>query len=175
MNHLSSQRSTSEIVVFYPSDSLREQIADWRRRHSGYEVEVSLAKSLPRIRSMLRHAGAVLLDATADPCQATDAFSQAVARLGPSAVAVYTETMHPWLELFVRTRGSLLLLGPMSEAHWDGLLERMLRFSGGVPAAARITQRPERKPVRAVEGGQRAERAASSRSFAGFYRPKTGV
>jgi hypothetical protein len=175
LNHLNSQRSTGEIVVFYPGDSLRQQIAGWKRRHPEYTVEVSLAKSLPRIRSMLRRAGAVLFDATADPARATDAFSQAVARLGPSGVAVYTETMHPWLELFVRTRGALLLLGPMSEAHWDGLFEGMLCSRGTAQIAALVTQRPERKPARAGKGGQRATRTASQWSFAGFRRPKTGV
>ena len=68
-----------------------------------------------------------VVDATEGPARATAAFVQLIAESGPDCVAVYTEKMHAGLELFVRSRGSLLLLGPMSDASWAGLFEAMRR------------------------------------------------
>ncbi|KKK48616.1 hypothetical protein LCGC14_3143320, partial [marine sediment metagenome] len=42
--------------------------------------EGSFERSLPEIRKLLRVSSTVLVDATEDPSQATDAFLQAVAR-----------------------------------------------------------------------------------------------
>ena len=36
---------------------------------------------------------------------------------------MYSERMHEGLEMFVRSRGALLLLGPLSEAEWDAFFE----------------------------------------------------
>lgn len=117
---------TADVLLLYPGDSLKDQITLWSAQHPERQAEMSFERSLPKIRSLLRRATTVLVDATEDPSQATDAFLQAVARLGAGAVAMYTETMHDDLELFVRMRGSLFFLGPILNEHWNDYFERQL-------------------------------------------------
>ena len=63
--------------------------------------------------------------------QAADAFSEAAGQLGAGATAMYTECMHDGLELFVRSRGAQLLLGPLTDVEWDGFFSRTLRDGQG--------------------------------------------
>ena len=72
-------------------------------------------------------ADLALIDATDDHAQAADAFSQAAGKVGVGATAMYSEQMHEGLETFVRSRGALLLLGPLSEVEWDAFFERGLQ------------------------------------------------
>jgi hypothetical protein len=88
-------------------------------------VLVSFERSLPKIRKLLRGASTALIDATDDHAQAIDAYLQATAQLGAGAVMVYTEVMHDSLELFVRGRGSVMLLGPSFDGHYMKFLERL--------------------------------------------------
>lgn len=168
------QRTASDIVLFYPGASLTDQVAGWSERHPQCSLEVSFAKTVPGIRQALSSADAAVLDATADPGQAMAAFSQAVAKLGAYSVAVYTERMHEWLELSVRIRGALLLLGPMDSSQWEGLFDRLLPGTGRPCPAELLSQRPARDPARSGNRGTR-ERLAARWLLAGFHRPKTGV
>jgi hypothetical protein len=169
-----SELATSEIVVFYPGSSLQEQVATWVDGHAECRLEASFAKSLPGIRVALDKAAVALLDATEDPCQATDAFSQAVSRLGVQAVAVYTETMHEWLELFVRIRGALLLFGPLSTRQWEELFDRMLRSSRQSRAVGLVRRRPGEVLLRPEEV-RFFEKFPEEWLPAGIHRPRTGV
>jgi hypothetical protein len=81
---------------------------------------------LPEIRAVLARADVALIDATEDQFHAAEAFAEAAESLGAGAAAVYTERMHDGLELFVRSRGAQLLLGPLAEAEWDGFFARTL-------------------------------------------------
>jgi hypothetical protein len=144
--HLSA---TADILLFYSGHSLSKQIGVWAARHPDWQVETSSERSLPEIRALLRNASMTIVDATEDPSQATDAFLQAVARLGVAAVAMYSEAMHEGLELFVRVRGSLYLLGPLSDEQWEEFFERPLRTKGILPAhwvraSRRLTLVPSR-------------------------------
>jgi hypothetical protein len=172
-----SHEPTSDIVVFYPGDSLKEQVGAWVDRHPECSLEVSFARSLPGIRVALRNAAVALLDATEDPAQATDAFSQAVARLGAHSVAVYTETMHEWLELFVRIRGALLLFGPLDNTQWEELFERMLRSGRGLRESGTMRRRPGEagKISLRPEEIRLLEKLREQRLPAGVCRPRTGV
>ena len=114
-----SGRTEADVLLFYPSDSLREQVNGCLCKKSGVKVGVCLAKPLPEIREALGGVRLALLDATDEPAQSTDAFLQAVGQLGGYSVAVYTEQMHDGLELLVRRSGALLLLGPLSELQWE--------------------------------------------------------
>jgi hypothetical protein len=93
-------------------------------------VRVCFERKLPEIRSALRGVGAVLVDATTDPSQATDALLQAIACIGSHTVAMYTETMHSGLEVFTRMQGSLFLLGPLFHEQWQDLLGQWLQGNG---------------------------------------------
>jgi hypothetical protein len=168
-----AQNSPADIVVFYPGDSLIEQLTSWSECHPDCNLAVSYAKSLLGIRRALGNADVALLDATAHPRQTMEAFSQAIARIGPNAMAVYTERMHEWLELAVRIRGVMLLLGPLSGPQWEGFFERMLP-SVQRPLAERFASQKTRKPA-GMENGGLAERSVENHFSAGLRRPKTGV
>jgi len=162
-----------DVVIFYPGESLTEQIQSWMESHPDYSVDLSSARSETGIRKALRGADVALLDATADPRQAMETFTQAVVKLGEHSVAVYTEVMHAWLELSVRTRGVLLLLGPMTGAQWEGFFERMLPSGRRLAAGRCVVQRP-RKRALPGESGLR-EQPTGRHMPAGARRPTTGV
>jgi hypothetical protein len=107
------------IAVCYPTESLSQQVALWARDHRETRIEPVFGRSALEIRRSLLDAEIVLVDASDDHAQAIELFSQSVARLGPRRVAVYTENMHEGLELFVRTQGAWLLLGPLSNRQWE--------------------------------------------------------
>lgn len=123
---IQTKPSAAELLLLYPSESLRRQVNEWGRAHSRRRIKASFERSLPGIRKLLRGAGAALVDATEDPARAADAFLQAEARLGSEAVAVYSEAAHEDLELFVRLHGPLYLLGPLFARQWSELFERLL-------------------------------------------------
>ncbi len=146
--------ATADLLLLYPGESLMDQISLWTPRHPERQVATSFERSLPKIRTLLRNAGAAMVDATEDPSQATDAFLQAVARLGAGDVAMYTEVLHEGLELFARVRGSLFLLGPLFDEQWEEFLERWLRTKGTSPASwSRAAQRL--RPLRSLDYGER--------------------
>ena len=130
MSNQTREESAPAITVFYPSNSLMHQLSNWAIRHPAYDFALSFAQSLREIRSGLLHAEVAILDATEDPGLAMTAFTQAVTTLEAGCVAVYTETMHEKLELFVRARGVLLLWGPIGDAPWESQLEKMLQSAG---------------------------------------------
>jgi hypothetical protein len=107
------------IAVGYPTESLSRQAGLWAHKHEDCEIVPVFGRSALEIRRSLHGADAVLVDASDDHAQAIELFSQAVARLGARRVAVYTERMHEGLELFVRTQGAWLLLGPLGETQWE--------------------------------------------------------
>jgi hypothetical protein len=72
-----------------------------------------------------------VVDATDDPAQACDAFSQAAGQLGAGATGMYSEHMPDGLEVFVRSRGALMLLGPLGEVEWDGFFDGALHGRRG--------------------------------------------
>jgi hypothetical protein len=119
--------ATADVLLLYPGESLRSQIRLWAMRHPERRVDASREKSLVEIRRLLCQTAAAVVDATEDPGQATDAFLQAVARLGAAAVTMYSEATHDDLELFVRLRGSLFLLGPVFDEQWEGVFQHLLR------------------------------------------------
>ena len=172
MSHPHSQQRTADVAVFYPGRSLTEQLDAWSQTHGEHRIEWSWAKSLPGIRRALRRADVVLLDATDDPKQAAETFSEALSRLDAHSVAVYTEHMHEWLELFVRVRGALLLLGPMHSEQWDGFFEGVLR-SIETRRRGSAASPPEKQPARAGEPGLREP--ASGTRVSAAVRPRTGV
>ena len=67
--------AAANILLLYPGESLRNQIGLWASRCFDRRVDVSFERSLPEIRSLLPYADMVVVDATEDPSQATDAFA----------------------------------------------------------------------------------------------------
>ena len=128
--------TTHDVLLLYPSQSLRDQIRFWTSGHPERQVKTSCERSLPAIRHLLRRSDAALIDATQDPSQATDAFLQAVARLGADAVMMYAKTADKHLELFVRLRGALFLLGPLFDQDWEEAFEYLLTTKRNFKRAA---------------------------------------
>ena len=114
------------IAVCYPSESLSRQLRLWAIAHDDCGIEPVFGRSIGEIRRSLSGAETVLVDAGNDHAQAIELFSQSVARLGSRHVAVYTEKIHEGLELFVRTQGSWLLLGPLDHWQWEDFFSSML-------------------------------------------------
>jgi hypothetical protein len=135
------KQSAPAIAMFYPGNSLMHQVSNWAVRHPTYEFAMSFAQSLHEIRDALRRSVISIVDATEELELAMVAFVQAVTAMEADRVAVYTETMHEGLELFVRTRGAPLLLGPMKDAPWEDQLERMLQAAGRVHSAGSFSSR----------------------------------
>ncbi len=130
------------IALCYPTESLCQQVALWARNHTDCGIEPIFDRSVLAIRRSLSGADVVLVDASNDHAQAIELFSQALVRHGARRVVVYTERMHEGLELFVRTQGAWLLLGPLDQRQWDGLFSSMLPPAEKEPAQR---QRPRPK------------------------------
>ena len=123
------QSETSrDIVLFYPGEVLMEQVGAWTARNPDFKIKMAITFSvLPAgIRSAADSAIVAVIDATEHPAAGMSALRHVMTQLGPESIAFYTEVTHPLLEMFVRVRGSLLLLGPMSADEWDGFFEAML-------------------------------------------------
>ena len=168
------EQSKSGVVVFYPGKSLKRQVAAWAKAHPEYAPEVSFAKFPPEVLEAIRNAAVVLLDGTQDPHQAAVAFSQAVDQLGPRSVAVYTERVYQWLEMFIRIRGALLLLGPMGETQWDEFFRSTLRSGGRTRGLEPVRAWPGAQHPTIAKTGLRQQRSGNGTS-AGHRRPKIGV
>jgi hypothetical protein len=146
--------ATADVLLLYAGESFRDQIGLWAFHHPQRRVDVSCERSLPAIRQLLSHVRATVVDATEDPSQATDAFLQAVARLGAAAVTMYSESAHDDLELFVRMRGSLFLLGPLLDQQWEEVLERLLHAKRPLPVV-RVPAPQRLSLVHSPHGNQR--------------------
>ena len=120
------EAAVRRIAVCYPTESLSRQMALWARRHEDCQIEPVFGRSALEIRRSLSGIDRVLVDASDDHAQAIELFSQSVVRLGSQHVAVYTERMHEGLELFVRTQGAWLLLGPLNAWQWEEFFLDML-------------------------------------------------
>jgi hypothetical protein len=130
---------TTDVLLLYPGVSLQEQFGLWAMRHPLQRVEASSWWSPADLAALLRYARAALVDATEDAARAKEVFLRAVARLGAGAVGVYTERPHNALEVFVRMRGSLFLLGPLFDEQWGEYFSRPrpVRHRAAAPMVAR--------------------------------------
>ncbi|MBN1394890.1 MAG: hypothetical protein JW959_07695 [Pirellulales bacterium] len=138
----------ADLLLLYPGESLQDQIRTWGARRPRRRVKISSESSLPAIRKLLRTAETAIVDAGDDPCRASDAFLQAVARLGAEAVAVYSEATHEGLESFVRQHGSLFILGPLFARQWADFFQRFLEREGVRPTASAPRQAGLPLPLR---------------------------
>jgi len=133
ITHNPTQRG--EIVLCHAGESLVQQLTEWAGRNPTAALRLATCCGPTSIRALLAGASGAIVDVTEDPRAALETFCCAVSGRGTSAaVSVYTEKMHDGLEMFVRLRGAMLLLGPMEPDEWDGFCRDMLR---NAPAAAR--------------------------------------
>ena len=143
----------SGVVLLYPGESLKRQVTAWTETHAGHALVVSFARIPHEIQAVLREAAVALLDGTKNPRLTAAAFSQAADQLGPRSVAVYTEKTCEWLELHVRMRESMSLLGPMGELKWHELFEMMLPSGSRSQSLGPARRWPDGEPNPRVKAG----------------------
>jgi hypothetical protein len=138
---ITTENVVQRIAVCYPTESLSGQVAQWAEGRDDCRIAPVFDRSAMAIRRSLDGADIALVDASDDHEQAIDLYSQAVARLGARKASVYTERMHEGLELFVRTHGSWLLLGPLTGEQWDDYFAGMLTESRDWPVEHQSARR----------------------------------
>ena len=151
-------REIGDIVLFYAGESLVAQIADWARSQWELALRLAAPSTAAEIGSALTRARAAIIDATEHPGRAMDALQQASDRIAAERVAVYTERPDEGVELFVRLRGVLLLLGPMSRVEWEGFFQP-LRDWRTAPRPAYLPEvgRPALLPAMSAAADHHAE------------------
>ena len=115
--------SDNEVVLFYPSRSLLAQVMEWTGKHRGFSVRLVRSCGPLSVSVALAESDIVIIDATEHPGPAMDVFRRAAPQMQRGKGAVYTEHLHDGLELFVRLRGVVLLLGPMEQSEWEAFFE----------------------------------------------------
>ncbi len=135
------------------------QVSSWAGENLRCDFEFCFPVSVDQIQTAFRKRSVSIIDATEDPSRAASTLLHALAESGGGVAAVYTEMMHRGLELFVRSRGALFLLGPLDNTAWEELLETM---------TARIDQQPSDGLERFEQRGN--DHRASS-SWKGTRRP----
>ena len=123
-------KRANELLLLFPTASLVEQISECLQRQHELGLTVCHSIQPANQQGALAQVDIAIADATQEPEAAAKAFEIAAAVLGSHRASTYTEVMHTGLELFVRTRGGLLLLGPMSVTEWGGYFHSVLRGPG---------------------------------------------
>lgn len=115
------------IAVFYAGAPLMHQVSTWAATWPRYDFALSFDEDPMEIRAVFLQAEVSIIDATENPGRAMEAFLRATVELEAVSVIVYTESMTEGLELFVRSCGAMLLLGPMPDAQWKRLFDDVER------------------------------------------------
>ncbi len=120
-----TEQQGGEIVLFHAGESLLEQVADWARHHHRISLRLVSSHQTATVRRFMVQSTVAVIDATQHPRAALRTLQHVleIPDYRPSAFAVYTEKMHAALETFVRCRGVLLLLGPMTQTEWSGFFD----------------------------------------------------
>jgi hypothetical protein len=121
-----TMNSPDGLLLLNPSDSLLVQV----NRYLGPEMRIGVIQAVqgqvPVHRVLDRGVHSVLLDATCYPVVAARLLQTLV--VGETrSLAVYTEKPDPAMEVFVRSRGVPLLLGPMSPQEWQDAMSMLAR------------------------------------------------
>ncbi len=135
-----------DVVLFYAEQSLVEQIAGFACKRRRLFVRLVSSCNPAVVNAALSNAGFALIDATERPARAMDLLEYMLPQLGREGLAVYTERVYEGLEVFVRVRGALLLLGPMEPAEWSGLFQPLRKAPFRLitsAAAGSPSERPE--------------------------------
>ena len=122
-----NKRRSSSIALFYAGKSLAKQVAEWGRLRPNVDIQLVSSTLSTTLRVLTPEAAAIVIDATEHPGAAMQTLANVLAVMQSVEtelkLGVYTEKMYEGLELFVRRRGILFLLGPMDPAEWDAFFE----------------------------------------------------
>ena len=112
----------TDVAIFYPDDRLLLDLAQWFHRNPRFHMEVVLSRQTSVMRSIAVQATFLIINATQCLDPAITALGVALECVPCERILLYTERMHEGLELFVRCRGVLMLLGPASQIEWEAAL-----------------------------------------------------
>ena len=116
------QADGTDVAIFYPDDRLLSDLSAWFARNPRFHMEVVLSRRMSVMRSIAAQATFSIIDATQCLDPAITALGVALECVPPERILLYTQRMHEGLELFVRCRGVLMLLGPASQIEWEAAL-----------------------------------------------------
>ena len=122
-----------DVVLYQAGSSLVTAVGDWLLEHPDISLRLVHSTCRSVINGPLGSAAVAIVDATDKPGAAAATLERLLKRIAPSRIAVYTERTHAGLEVFVRVRGPILLLGPMGADDWDACLSALAH----VPARSR--------------------------------------
>lgn len=128
---LARPEKSRRLLLGAPGASLLSQLKEYAAAHGTIEVGLLTPDHSSAVVRAVRKAHCVILDATEDPETAGKVLRILAGRSEAHKTAVYTETLHPGLELFVRLRGALLAVGPLSTIEWTELIEGLAHAGGG--------------------------------------------
>ena len=130
-----TKRSNSSVVLLHAGESLLKQITRWGQLRPDADIQLAASALPSTLRPLLSGAIAAVIDATEQPEAAMQTLAGILAVLQRTEaqvkLSVYTEAAHEGLEMFVRLRGILFLIGPMGPLEWDG-------FFGVEPTASAV-------------------------------------
>jgi hypothetical protein len=121
------QHEGADVAIFYPNDRLLSDLSGWFGRNPRFDMEVVLSRQTTVIRSIAAQAAFLIINATEYLEPAITALGVGLECMPRERILFYTERMHEGLELFVRCRGVLLLLGPASQIEWEAALRLLKR------------------------------------------------
>jgi hypothetical protein len=138
-----------ETVLFYPGQSLLEQVTEWMRRHRDVSLRLVTSRGIDAVREPVKGASMVVIDATEHPDMAGGALPRVLKMVPIRQAAVYTERTNHGLEIFVRMRGVMFLLGPMTRLEWEAFFQPMTDAAAQPQEAGRGRRRMRK--VKAIE------------------------
>ncbi len=117
-----------DVVLFGPQRSLLLSVAHWASRHEQFPLRLVSSRKPEHIRSAVQRAAYVIVDATAEPAAAAEILDHVLDSGGEQMVLVYSETMHPDLEMHVRQRAVGFVLGPLQAEQWQDVLSGVAKI-----------------------------------------------
>lgn len=121
------QADGMDVAIFYPDDRLLSDLSEWFYRNPRFHLQVVLSRQMSVMRSIAAQATFSVINATQCLDSAINALGVALECAPCERILLYTERMHDGLELFVRCRGVLMLLGPASQIEWEAALRAAKR------------------------------------------------
>ena len=115
-----------DVVLYRAGRQLLLDVADWAGRHGRFPLRLVSSSRPVDIRESLSLSAFAVIDATTSPAEALRVLQTIVEMGAGERVALYTESMHPGLELAVRLAGVPVLLGPLGPNEWEGVFESLV-------------------------------------------------
>ena len=111
-----------DVTLFFPSRSLLLEIEKALVQCRPLHLRRAADTRRRCVEEALDGTDIAVIDATERPAEATAVLEESVALIGPDRSTIYSQRMHPGLEVFTRSRGAQLFLGPLTTHEWTAFL-----------------------------------------------------